>query len=307
MFNFNTEKIFTNKKYIVLFAILCTFLWGSAYPAIKLGYEVFSIQSNDSFLKLIFAGYRFLAAAVILMIIQKSMGKSIMPKSLSDLKSFALLGAIYTLMQYVFLYIGMANTSGMKSSILGALGSFMNIIFVHFIYKDDKLSTKKIIGCIIGFSAIVILNIEGNGISSSFKLMGEGFLIFSALMGSIGSIYNKSLVRNNDVFVTTAWQLIFGSIMLIFIGISGGRTLPIVSVKAGALLLYMSLISSVALVLWSTLYKYNKIGNITVYNFLTPIFGTILSAVLLREKIFDIKNLIALLLACTGIWIVNRK
>jgi drug/metabolite transporter (DMT)-like permease len=307
MLKFNAEKIFTNKKYIILLAILCTFLWGSAYPVIKLGYEVFGIQSNDSYLKLIFAGYRFLAAGIILMIIQKLMGKSIMPKSISDFKGFMLLGVVYTLMQYVFLYIGMANTTGVKSSILGSLSSFINIVLVHFIYKDDKLSTKKIIGCTIGFLSIIILNFQGGGLNGSFKLMGDGFLIFSALMGSIGSIYNKSLVKTNDVFVTTAWQLIFGSVMLIVIGKSAGGTLHIASAESGILLLYMALLSSVALVVWSTLYKYNKVGNITMYNFLTPIFGAILSALLLGETIFEVKNLLALALACAGIWIVNRK
>ena len=306
MLKFNAEKIFTTKKNIVLLAILCTFLWGSAYPVIKLGYDIFDIQSNDSFLKLIFAGYRFLAAGIILMIIQKLMGKSIMPKSISDFKSFAFLGIVYTLMQYVFLYIGMANTTGVKSSILGSLSSFINIVLVHFIYKDDKLSTKKIIGCAIGFLSIIVLNFQGGGLGGSFKLMGDGFLIFSALMGSIGSIYNKNLVKTNDVFVTTAWQLIFGSLMLIAIGKSAGGTLYIASAESGILLLYMALLSSVALVVWSTLYKYNKVGNITMYNFLTPIFGAILSAFLLGETILEVKNLVALVLACTGIWIVNK-
>ncbi|WP_459478924.1 DMT family transporter [Clostridium saccharoperbutylacetonicum] len=307
MFNFNGEKIFTNKKYIVLLAILCTFLWGSAYPAIKLGYEFFGIKTDDSYLKLIFAGYRFFIAGIILITIQKLMGKRIMPKSIGDFKGILLLGFVYTLMQYVFLYIGMANTTGVKSSILGSVGSFISIFIAHFIYKDDKLSVKKIIGCIIGFLSIIVLNFEGGNIYGSFKLMGDGLLILSALMGSIGSIYNKNLVKNNDVFVITGWQLIFGSLMLILIGKAGGGNLVIVSAEAGILLFYMSLLSLVALVIWSTLYKYNKVGNITIYNFLTPIFGAILSAFLLGESIIDVKNLVALLLACTGIWIVNKK
>lgn len=307
MFKFDTEKIFTNKKYIILLAILCTFLWGSAYPAIKLGYEVFGIHSENSYLKLIFAGYRFLIAGIILIIMQKLMGKSIMPKSIGDFKGFMLLGFIYTLMQYVFLYIGMANTTGVKSSILGSLGSFISIFIAHFIFKDDKLSVKKIIGCIIGFSSIIALNFEGGNIYGSFKLMGDGLLILSALMGSVGSIYNKNLVKNNDVFVITGWQLILGSLMLILIGKSSGGNLVVASAESGILLLYMALISSVALVIWSTLYKYNKVGNITMYNFLTPIFGAILSAFLLGESIFNFESLIALVLACTGIWIVNRK
>ena len=307
MFKFNEEKIFTNKKYIILLAILCTFLWGSAYPAIKLGYDVFGIHSDDSYLKLIFAGYRFLIAGIILITIQKLMGKSIMPKSIGDFKGFMLLGFVYTLMQYIFLYIGMANTTGVKSSILGSLSSFINIFIVHFIYKDDKLSIKKITGCIIGFLSIIVLNFETGTINGSFKLMGDGLLILSALMGSIGSIYNKNLVKNNDVFVTTGYQLIFGSLMLIIIGKSAGGNLSVSSAESGILLLYMALLSSVALVIWSTLYKYNKVGNITMYNFLTPIFGAILSAFLLGESIFEVKSLIALALACTGIWIVNRK
>lgn len=307
MFKFDAEKIFTNKKNIVLLAILCTFLWGSAYPAIKLGYDILGISSDESFSKLIFAGYRFLIAGTVLITIQKLMGKSVMPKSIGDFKGFMLLGIIYTLMQYVFLYIGMANTTGVKSSILGSLSSFINIILVHFIYRDDKLSAKKITGCIIGFLSIIVLNFEIGTINESFKLMGEGFLIFSALMGSIGSIYNKNLVKNNDVFVTTGWQLIFGSLMLIIIGKSAGGNLSISSVESGIILLYMALLSSVALVVWSTLYKYNKVGNITMYNFLTPIFGAILSTFLLGESIFETKNLVALVLACTGIWIVNRK
>lgn len=307
MLKFDAEKIFTNKKYIILLAILCTFLWGSAYPAIKLGYDVLGIHSDDSYLKLIFAGYRFLIAGIILITIQKLMRKSIMPKSIGDFRGFMVLGFIYTLMQYVFLYIGMANTTGVKSSILGSLSSFVSIFLVHFIYKDDKLSVKKIIGCIIGFLSIIVINFEVGTINGSFKLMGDGLLILSALMGSVGSIYNKNLVKNNDVFVTTGWQLIFGSLMLIIIGKSAGGNLIVSSAESGILLLYMALLSSVALVIWSTLYKYNKVGNITMYNFLTPIFGAILSAFLLGESIFEVKSLIALALACTGIWIVNCR
>lgn len=99
-------------------------------------------------------------AGIILMIIQKAMGKSIMPKALSDFKSLIILGIVHTLLQYVFLYIGMANTTGVKSSILGSVGIFVSIILAHFIYKNDKLSLNKIIGCIIGFLAIIVINFK---------------------------------------------------------------------------------------------------------------------------------------------------
>ncbi len=303
----NLHKIFTDKRYIVLLCTLCTFLWGSAYPAIKLGYDFFNIQSNDSFSKLLFAGYRFFIAGVILMLIQKALGKSIMPKDLSDFKSLTLLGIVHTLLQYVFLYIGMANTTGVKSSILGSVGVFVSIILAHFIYKNDKLSSNKIIGCIIGFLGIVIINFEGENFYLDFNLTGDGFVILSTVMGSIGSIYNKELVKKNDVFVATIWQLILGSLMLIIIGKSAGGILIFTSPKCGILLLYMALLSSVSLVVWSALYKYNKVGKIAIYSFLIPVFGAFLSAILLGDSIWNIKSLAALILACIGIWIVNKE
>lgn len=303
----NLDKIFTNKKYIVLLCTLCTFLWGSAYPAIKLGYDFFNIQSKDSFSKLLFAGYRFFLAGVILMLIQKAMGKSVMPKALSDFRSLTLLGVVHTLLQFIFLYIGMANTTGVKSSILGSVGVFVSIVLAHFIYKNDKLSLNKIIGCIIGFLGIIIINFEGKGLNLSFNLTGDGFVILSTVMGAVGSIYNKELVKKNDVFVATIWQLILGSSMLIAIGKFAGGSLIFTSAKCWILLLYMALLSSVSLVVWSALYKHNKVGKIAIYSFLIPVFGALLSAFLLGDSIWDIKSLAALVLACIGIWIVNRE
>lgn len=41
-------KVYTNRKNIVLLATLCCFLWGSAYPAIKVGYSLFNISDVGS-------------------------------------------------------------------------------------------------------------------------------------------------------------------------------------------------------------------------------------------------------------------
>ena len=71
--------------------------------------------------------------------------------------------------------------------------------------------------------------------------------------------------------------------------------------------MYMALLSSVAFVLWSQLMKYNKVGTIAMFNFLTPVFGTLLSAIFLGENIFDIKIFIALILVCVGIFLVYRN
>lgn len=95
--------------------------------------------------------------------------------------------------------------------------------------------------------------------------------------------------------------------MFIIIGKLVGGNLFIVFVEFGILLVYMVFLLLVVLVIWFILYKYNKVGNIIMYNFLMLIFGVILFVFLFGELIFEVKNLIVLVLVCIGIWIVNCK
>ena len=73
----NKEDFFTNKKIIIIFAMICCFLWGSAYPAIKIGYEVFNIAENDLSSKIVFAGYRFVLAGIIVLVLAIILKKTI--------------------------------------------------------------------------------------------------------------------------------------------------------------------------------------------------------------------------------------
>ena len=58
--------------------------------------------------------------------------------------------------------------------------------------------------------------------------------------------------------------------------------------------------------LWALL-KHNRVGMVTVFNCLVPIFGVLLSALFLGETVLAWRNLIALALVCLGIWLVTSE
>ena len=93
--------------------------------------------------------------------------------------------------------------------------------------------------------------------------------------------------------------------MLCAVGFGLGGELHNFSIEAGALLTYMVLLSAVAFALWSLLLKHNPVGLVSVFNFLIPVFGVVLSAIFLGESMFEWKNLVALILVCGGIWMVS--
>lgn len=302
------QKFYTKKLNIILLAFLCCLLWGSAYPAVKYGYEFFNIASNDVASKLIFAGYRFTLAGLIVLIYKLIKKDNIFTYTVDEFKKMTYLGILSTTIQYIFFYIGLSYTTGVRGSIINGTGTFVSIIAAHFLYKNDKLSFNKILGCTIGFCGVVLVNLAGtsSSVSGSFSIQGEGFILISACAFAFGSIYSKHITQKMDGVTVTGYQLLIGGIILIILGYVFGGKLTEFTVKSTTLLIYMALLSSVAFVIWTQLFKYNKVGKIAVFNFLVPVFGTLLSGIFLKENIFDVKILAALLLVCSGIYLVNR-
>lgn len=301
------KKFYTNRKNIILLATLCCALWGSAFPCVKVGYELFNVASGDVPSKLILAGYRFGMAGVFVLIFQATAKKDIFGFSRRDFGEMTVLGVAQTALQYTFFYVGMAYATGVSGSIVNGTGTFFSIIIAHFIYKNDRINFNKALGCIIGFVGVVIVNLRGGSLlESSFSLKGEGFIILAAFITSASGIYGKKISQNKDASIVTGYQLLIGGVILTIAGFVLGGNLVGFNLKSTALLIYMALLSSVAFAVWSELLKYNKVGTIAMFNFLIPVFGTLLSAIILGENIFDIKILIALVLVCLGIYIVYK-
>lgn len=303
----NREKFYTNRRNIVLLATLCCFLWGSAYPAIKGGYELFNISGGDIPSKLIFAGYRFALAGIIVLWVQIISKKNIFVLNKKEIVQVTFLGIFQTTLQYIFFYIGLAYTTGIRSSIINGTGAFFSILLAHFIYKNDRLNVNKIVGCIVGFIGVIIVNLNGQDFfASSFSIQGEGFVMLAALILSASSIYGKKITQNQDASIVTGYQLFIGGLILLLLGYISGGCLSGFTFKSTSLLIYMALLSSVAFAVWTQLLKYNKVGIISIFNFLVPVFGSLLSAIFLGENIFDIKILISLIFVCLGIYMVYK-
>lgn len=302
----HVSQYLSDPKTVLLLATLCCALWGSSYPAIKNGYEMLLIAPHDVSSKLIFAGYRFLLAGVCLLLLAVIMGKPIMRLSRHTFGQVALLGLVQTGLQYVFFYIGLAFTTGVRASILNATTTFFSVLLAHFVYHNDKLSTRKSVGCLLGFAGVLTVNAGAGPLDTLPSLHGEGFIVIAAFVLSAASLYGKYVSNRMDAMVMTGWQLAIGGLALLIGGYATGGTLGHLTPASTLLLVYLALLSAVAFTLWSLLLKYNPVGRVSVFAFLVPVFGATLSALFLGESIFEWKNLAALVLVCVGIAMVTR-
>lgn len=303
----DNKKLLTNRKMVVLIASICCILWGSAYPGVKSGYALFKIAQNDVFSELSFAGYRFAIAGIMVLIIPLIHGKNIFSLTKKNIGQVVMLGLTMTTFQYIFFYIGLANTTGVKGSIMNATSTFFSVILAHFLYADDKVDAKKAIGCLLGFIGVFIINFSSKLLNFNFNILGDGFIIMAAFIFSASSIYSKKLSETIDVILVTGYQLLIGGIFLIIIGNFNKGYITNFTLPSTIILLYLALLSAVAFSLWTLLLKYNKVSSISIFNFIIPISGAILSSIFLGERILDLKNAAALILVCIGIYIVNSN
>jgi drug/metabolite transporter (DMT)-like permease len=303
----NSHPYFSNRRVVFLLASFCCLLWGSAYPAIKSGYALFAIAANDIPSKMLFAGYRFIFAGLLLLLIAVFTRRPFFRLDWNNLRRITTLGLTQTSIQYVFFYVGLAYTTGVKGSIMNATGTFFSVLLAHFIYHNDRLSLNKALGCVVGFAGVMVVNFNKDLLDFNFTLLGEGFVVIAAFVLSAATIYGKRISQKMDSVVLTGYQLAIGGAALIAAGYATGGTLSGFTFKSSALLFYMVVLSSASFALWTTLLKYNRVGMVTVFNFLIPVFGAVLSAIFLGERILEWKNVLALVLVCSGIRLVTKE
>ena len=292
---------------VVIVAVLCCLLWGSAFPCIKLGYQLFDIPSGDSSSQILFAGIRFTLAGILVILAGSMMQGKLLKPSKAAIPKVLKLCMFQTVLQYIFFYIGLAHITGVKGSIVNAVNVFFTILVSCLLFRLEKLDKQKLIGCIIGFAGVIIVNLGGE-FDMSFTFLGDGFLMISAFAYALSSVLIKIYGKDENPVMLSGYQFTAGGVIMILAGLAMGGRLNAVTFQGMLLLLYMAFISAGAYTLWSLLLKYNPVSKVAVFGFCTPIFGVILSAVILGESTsFQLKTLIALMFVCVGIIIVNYK
>ncbi len=301
------EKFFTRTYVVCVCAIFCCILWGSAFPCVKIGYKLFDIDTAHVPSLILFAGTRFTLAGVLVIIFGSIIKRRFIYPKVKNLWRVGLLSLFQTAAQYTFFYIGLANTAGVKASVLNGLGVFFTIIAACFIFRTEKFNLVKLAGCILGFGGVILINLGGD-FSFKFTLLGEGFVIFSGLSAAFAAGLVKIFSKYEDTTALCGYQFFIGGIILIAIGAAAGGKIQPNGAGSYFMLLYLAFLSACAFTLQGFLLKYNPVSRVAVFKSTNPVFGAVFSAIILgeRDQLFSYTTLLALVLVCVGIFVINK-
>ncbi len=193
------------KKKAVLFTVLAGFLWGTSFPAIKIG-----LQYVDAYT---FVFFRFLVASLTMlsvMLLTRNFSFNFNKKRLILFLGF-INGTAYLLQ-----YMGMVYTLASASSLYVNL-SVVWVALLSPIALKERLGSKKVAGVLVSLLGVVLMTTNLDFASlGAVDIVGNFIVISAGILWAVFIIYNKPLVgESNNMIQSMTWILLFTMLPLL--------------------------------------------------------------------------------------------
>ena len=277
----HTNKSIVNTPLYFFLIIICCTLWGSAFAGAKIGFQYCS--------PIMLSGLRFTLAGLLLLPVLL-MGKPSFGSLFKHWRYMLLFGFIQTFLQYGIFFVGLNKVPGAVAAIIVGAGPIFIAILAHFSMQDDKFTTKKIISSILGFSGIIFIALNKEGISaiSNDFYYGIALLIISNIIGASTNIIVKKQqhLKVSPIALTSFANFSGGIMLLITALIFEPITLDAPPVEFYFALTWLAIIPAAGFSIWYYLLEQDgvKVSELNIWKFIIPIVGSILSWILLKDE-----------------------
>ena len=209
--------------------------------------------------------------------------------------------------EFVCLYLGMLYTDAARAAVLVYLAPFVVAIGAHF-FLGERLNAVRLVSLVLAFVGVCLVFTGRPLAHATSMLAGDLLEVAAAVLWGATTLYiKKYLAETVHPINTFIYQLLF-SVPIIAIA---AYVLEPVWVTGGigrgvlAALIYQSVIIAFASYLtWFKLIHAYPVARLSVFTFLTPVFGVASGVIFLREDLT--KGLvIGLACVCLGIYGTN--
>lgn len=286
----------------LILALVTMMLWGSLYPMVQKGFAAYEVNTTADIL--LFAGIRFMVcgAAVCIYAAFKEKGsyrpvKKVIPGILWS-------GFFAIVLHYSFTYLGLDSTDSSKTALIKQVGSLFYVCFSFLFFKEDRPTVQKIIAALAGFLGIVALNLSAEGISFS---IGDLLILGASFSLMFSNVISKKVFSVASPVTATGISHFFGGTILLIVGLAMGGQVSFRLDSSLLIFAYICTASSVSYCLWFIVLKDGELSKLYIIKFSEAIFTCIFGAIIMKENIWKLQYLAALVLICGGILISNIK
>ncbi len=259
--------------------LLLASLWGPSFLFIKV--------AGRDIPPLTMTAARVSIAAVLLYFVLKLQGGKL--SHIQKMwKHFALAGFVGNALPFTLFNWGEIHIDSGLASILNGTTPLFTILIAHFFTQDDRLTPKKIIGSVIGFSGLVLL--VAPALMDGIKAGSLGLLAVTtaALCYGANIVYTRKFFRGMPKYVAPIGQLGFAALIMLPLSLIVEKPyeLALPSWPAlGSLVALAIFGTSIAFVVYYRIMEFTPASALSMVTYLVPIFGIILGVTLLNEQL----------------------
>ena len=276
-------------------------LWGSLFPAVKLGMKEWEIKSTGDIR--LFAGLRFVICGGIIALFTLK-DKASYRSAKSVILPILLSGFFSIILHYACTYSALGMTDASKTAILKQVGALFYVCFSFLFFKDDRFTLPKLFGALLGFGGIVAINSNISGLSFN---IGDALILIASFSSVASTVISKRVFQKVSHVTATGISQLFGGIVLLAVGLIMNGTMGEASLKGVLILVYICASSIISYLLWFSVLKNGQVSKLFIIKFAEPLFACVFGAVLLGENVLKPQYLLAFLLIALGIWVSNAK
>ncbi len=283
---------------VLLLSFLCL-IWGGNMVSIKI--------SNLGVSPILAAAIRSVVASFLLWLYALTVRERVfLPKAF--MKHGVGVGLLFGL-EFVFLFWGVKFTDASRAIIFLYTQPLWTVALAHLLLHDERLGFSRGAGVLIAVVGLCLVFGTRSMKLGPHYWVGDLMEVAAGFLWAATTIYIKRFIRNTPItHFQTLFAQLFYSIPVLFLGallFEWGLPVSLSAPVIGALFYQSVVVAFATYLAWFWLLHRFQAGRLAAFTFLTPIFGVILSGILLHEPLTTFLW-IGLALVAGGIYLVNR-
>jgi len=264
-----------------LLAIISCLLWSTAFAGVKIGLQFAT--------PLQFAGTRFFIAGLLVFPLAYRINPGYFRIVRHQLKLILLFAFMQTFLQYTMFYTGINMIpAAVAAIVIGSQPLFIALV-ANFIMPGDRMTLSKSLVIMLGITGVALVSFGKDPQSVTGHIAVAGILLLLGV-NILSGLSNVLVAREKGMVpplvISSSAMIIGGAALFLFsIPIEGihFESKPTVYFIA---LIWLSLLSAIAISIWITLLKRPGIvvSDLNLWKFMIPLFGAMLSWVLIPAE-----------------------
>lgn len=279
----------SQEKEWTLFSVFLAVFLSAAFGANAIAIKI-SVSEIGPFTA---AGVRFLIASLAIFVWARATGRSVQVHR-NQVYSLLVIFLIF-FFQISLFYLGIRRTNASRAVLISNLQPFFVLFLAHFFIPDDRITSRKAFGLLLGFVGVCLVFLEKEGVTEGFQI-GDVLMVLSTSLWAVSAVYTKTVLHRLSPHFIAFYQMVLSVPLFFLCGFLWDQPMiGALHAEVVMALLYQALVAAAfGFIAWNTLLQQHGAVILNSFNFILPITGVFLAWGLLDEPL-TAKILLALL------------